>query len=635
MPVVNPGKSRQLTVVFVAVLVPAAATLVWLGLRLLEQDRILYGQRIAEQQAASADAVVRRLGQLLAGTERRVLDGKPVAGAVLLRRTADGVTVRPQFGVAWMPASPTALAVPTAVFAQAEAFEYQGNPARALSVYSGLTRSPDAAVRAGAFLRTARVRRQRGDIAAAILDYRSLATLEGVSLDGMPVDLLARRTLCDLMTTGTSRESFSEAVAALERDFTAGRWSLPRDAWELVAADVSRWTGRRIAPTTDQRALSATAEWFGARARGGRLEPVFLTDDGAHVTVLRRDDADAAHALAIAPSAVEGWLATAAADLSLDPASLSLLNDRGETIAGGAATPGARLVRRTPAETGLPWGVALAPGNAPAVSEEFQSRRRLLAMGLGALGLLLAGGAYLLWRVVQREIAVARLQAEFVAAVSHEFRTPVTSLRHSIELLQEDDDVARERRVSFYDVMSRSTERLHRLVESLLDFARMEDGRKPYDLQPVDPAALVTDIVRDFRDDSASRGYQVAVTIAPGTLGTIRADAAAVGHALWNLLDNAVKYSPDGTGIAVSVTPHPRGLAIAVADEGLGIPRDERGDIFLKFVRGEQASRLGIKGTGVGLAIVCHIMRAHGGSVELDSEPGKGSTFRLILPVAS
>jgi two-component system phosphate regulon sensor histidine kinase PhoR len=211
----------------------------------------------------------------------------------------------------------------------------------------------------------------------------------------------------------------------------------------------------------------------------------------------------------------------------------------------------------------------------------------------------------------------------------------VTSLRHSIELLQEDDDVARERRVSFYDVMSRSTERLHRLVESLLDFARMEDGRKPYNLQPVNPVALVMGIVRDFQKDSASCGCRVAVAISPGTPGEIHADTAAVGHALWNLLDNAVKYSPDGGAISVSALPHPRGLAIAVADEGIGIPREERGDIFLKFVRGEQASRLGIKGTGVGLAIVCHIMRAHGGSVELDSEPGKGSTFRLILPVAS
>ena len=127
----------------------------------------------------------------------------------------------------------------------------------------------------------------------------------------------------------------------------------------------------------------------------------------------------------------------------------------------------------------------------------------------------------------------------------------------------------------------------------------------------------------------------MAVTIAPGTPQQTRADAAAMGHALWNLLDNAVKYSPDRDAISVTVGPHRGGVGICVADNGIGIPGHERSEIFLKFVRGEQASRLGIKGTGVGLAIVSHIMRAHGGSVELESTPGRGSTFRLVLPATS
>jgi signal transduction histidine kinase len=235
---------------------------------------------------------------------------------------------------------------------------------------------------------------------------------------------------------------------------------------------------------------------------------------------------------------------------------------------------------------------------------------------------------------VQRELAVARLQSEFVSAVSHEFRTPVTSLRHVVELLQEDDEVNLDRRRAFYDVLSRNTDRLHRLVESLLDFSRMEHGRKVYDLQPLDACALVSTIVEDFRTDSASRDRAVSLTIPQQGSFFVRADTAALGHALWNLLDNAVKYSPGGGHVAVTVESHPRGVAIVVSDQGIGVPSAEREEILRKFVRGQNASRLGIKGTGMGLAIVMHIVKAHAGRLELESQEGRGSLFRILLPSA-
>ena len=103
-------------------------------------------------------------------------------------------------------------------------------------------------------------------------------------------------------------------------------------------------------------------------------------------------------------------------------------------------------------------------------------------------------------------------------------------------------------------------------------------------------------------------------------------------HALWNLLDNAVKYSPEPRPIRVSVGRHPRGVALSVQDHGIGVPAGEKKDIFRKFVRGESAGKLGIKGTGLGLAMVAHIVDAHGGTLELESEEGAGSTFRIVLP---
>jgi signal transduction histidine kinase len=263
---------------------------------------------------------------------------------------------------------------------------------------------------------------------------------------------------------------------------------------------------------------------------------------------------------------------------------------------------------------------------------EFAGRRRLLALGLAAIVLLLAGGGYLLWRVVQRELAIARLQTEFVSAVSHEFRTPLTSLLHVTELLEEDDDLPRERRRSFYGALGRNTQRLHRLVESLLDFARMEGGRKPYHLQPVDAGELAARVVADFRKEVEPRGFTIDLDVESQAVLLLRADADSLTNALWNLLDNAVKYSPQCQAVHVSVHRRPEGVAISVRDGGLGIPRHERKEIFRRFVRGEKASRLGIKGTGLGLAMVCHIVQAHGGAIELESEEGTGSTFRLVLP---
>jgi two-component system phosphate regulon sensor histidine kinase PhoR len=112
----------------------------------------------------------------------------------------------------------------------------------------------------------------------------------------------------------------------------------------------------------------------------------------------------------------------------------------------------------------------------------------------------------------------------------------------------------------------------------------------------------------------------------------LRADAAALTRALWNLLDNAIKYSEQEREVWVSVDGSPDGVAIAVRDHGLGIPHRERKEIFRKFIRGEKAKQLGIKGTGLGLAMVSHIVEAHGGTIELESEEGRGSTFRLVLP---
>ena len=175
---------------------------------------------------------------------------------------------------------------------------------------------------------------------------------------------------------------------------------------------------------------------------------------------------------------------------------------------------------------------------------------------------------------------------------------------------------------------------MRRLVESLLDFGRMEAGARPYRLERLSTAPLVRGIVEDFRRDGVPDGFTIEASIGEDS-GAVDVDADAFTRALWNLLDNAVKYSGASRTVSVNVDVRDGSVAISVRDRGLGIPRDEHEEIFKKFVRGAASRAYGIKGTGIGLAMVRHIVDAHGGTVRVESAPGEGSMFTVVLPAAS
>jgi two-component system phosphate regulon sensor histidine kinase PhoR len=290
------------------------------------------------------------------------------------------------------------------------------------------------------------------------------------------------------------------------------------------------------------------------------------------------------------------------------------------------------VVRRSAADTGLPWTVVTTLGS-EIDAARLEGRRRMLLAGLGAVLVLVAAGSYFVVRSRSREMALTRLESDFIAAVSHEFRTPLTALRQFNVLLEEADDLTPEKQRIYHQAQSRATERLHRLVESLLDFGRMEAGRRPYTLQRIDGGALVGDVVHEFQDEIQGHLFDLRCSLEPGEY-PVDADPEALARALWNLLDNAVKYSRERREVDVAVGRTDSEVTISVRDRGIGISAGDQKRIFQKFVRLPAAGAQGVKGSGIGLAMVQHIVAAHRGTIRVTSVVGEGSTFTIVLPTS-
>ena len=244
------------------------------------------------------------------------------------------------------------------------------------------------------------------------------------------------------------------------------------------------------------------------------------------------------------------------------------------------------------------------------------------------------GASYFMARAIRHEAAVSRLRTDFVAAVSHEFRSPLTAVRQMAEMLDADRVPTDERRHTYYGMLALEAARLQQLVETLLNFGRMEAGAERFRFSEVDAAALVREVVDDLVPHARALGKAIEIDGTDAEV-RIRADRGALSVALRNLIDNAIKYSPGQPTVWVRWRRDRDRAALCVVDRGVGIPRHEHRTIFGKFVRGRAAIDANIRGTGVGLAIVQQIVLAHDGEISLESEPGHGSTFTVLLPVVS
>ena len=250
---------------------------------------------------------------------------------------------------------------------------------------------------------------------------------------------------------------------------------------------------------------------------------------------------------------------------------------------------------------------------------------------IGFIDLMLGAGLFLVYSNVRREAHLSRLKSDFVANVSHELKTPLALIRLFAETLELGRVPTEDKARQYYRVINKESQRLTQLINNILDFSRIEAGRKEYRFAPTNVGRIVSDVLEAYRFQIEQQGFELTVDVQPD-LPEVEADSEALGQALLNLVNNAIKYSREARSLALAVRGSGDHLLISVADRGIGVPKAEQRKIFEKFYRGEASLVHETKGSGLGLSLVEHIMEAHGGSVEIESTPGKGSTFTLVLP---
>jgi signal transduction histidine kinase len=280
---------------------------------------------------------------------------------------------------------------------------------------------------------------------------------------------------------------------------------------------------------------------------------------------------------------------------------------------------------------GLALGIKFQGTTAQAIGQRWVWQSFLI---LGVLSVLMIGGLVLTYRSVNKQVALARLKSDFVSNVSHELRTPLALIRLYAETLELGRITTQEKKNEYYSIIRKESERLTALINNILDFSRIEAGRKEYDFRETDIAELVRNTLDSYRFQIEQQGFALEEQI-DSSVPKVKVDREAIARALVNLVNNALKYSANEKFLGVRLYRDQSVLKLEVSDRGIGIERHEQTRIFEKFYRTCDPLVHNTKGSGLGLSLVRHITQAHGGDVEVESTPGRGSKFTVSLPCQS
>jgi signal transduction histidine kinase/tetratricopeptide (TPR) repeat protein len=562
---------------------------------------------------------------------------------------------------------------------RAETAEFRlSDYSQAAALYRELAaKTADPALAALSLNRLARCYLKSGQPEKAIAAYRRQLKIghPDIASEGIPFEINALYQIGNIHLQRGQRVEAAGAYLELYQGLLDARWPLARDqfgsfrslaedlfrttvgelegslraGWDVRLRDLKKIEGERLAKTgilekvrgrliprmrLEARAMDADSGKF--------LRIAESTDSGLLLASFFPLDTKTTLGMLLDPRALAGGLFPAGAG-KLEPEegwSVVILDESGKAIAGhGPVSPEAaaksddsqHVFTGAFTDSFPPWTIEIHRSGAGTAERQFRLRRTIYILSLAAVIAALFFGGFLAIRSTGKELRLAKLKSDFTATVSHEFRTPLMSIRYMAELLQRGRVRDDTRKQQYYETITGESEKLSRLVENLLDFSKIEAGVKEYRMEETDIAALAADVAGRFRQQAAFKDFTLETEIADG-LPLIRADKDALARAVLNLLDNAVKYSGGNPRVTLRVWSTEDAVNFRVEDQGIGIGKSEQKKIFEKFYRSESALQSSVKGSGIGLPLVEHVVRAHGGTVLLESEPGKGTRVTIRLP---
>lgn len=252
---------------------------------------------------------------------------------------------------------------------------------------------------------------------------------------------------------------------------------------------------------------------------------------------------------------------------------------------------------------------------------------------VGLLTIVLILGVWFVYRNIKKEVEIAQIKSEFVSNVSHELRTPLSLISMFSETLEMDRIKSEEKKKEYYSIISQEANRLGKIVNSILNFSKMEAGKRQYNFSDSYINDVIENVYRSYKFHLEQKGFTFDI-IKDELIPIIKIDEEAVSEAIVNLVDNAVKYSDKRKEITIRTGKENNFAFVEVEDKGIGIPMKDQKKVFEKFFRVSSGNIHNVKGSGLGLSIVKHIVDAHRGKIELISEVGKGSKFRLLFPLS-
>ncbi len=563
---------------------------------------------------------------------------------------------------------------------RAEAAEFRSNDySLAASLYESLAaKTVDPASEALLLNRMARCYLKSGKSDKALGTYRQQLRIgvPTLAFEGIPLEISALTQIGNIFLQRGDRAEEADVFLELYQGLMDSKWAISRGQFEsfrrlaegriraagekLEAPLRTEWEGRlRDLKEREAERLARTEVLEKVRSRmiprmrletpePGANSGTFLrlaepTDSGLLLASFLPLDANTTLGLLFDPGALArglfpSWPGRQGREEGL---SVAIVDESGKKVGvQDSASPeepekgtdSRLLFTGTFADSFPPWTINVYRSGVGAAERQFRLRRNIYILSLVVVIAALTFGGFLAIRSAAKELKLARLKSDFTATVSHEFRTPLTSIRYMAELLERGRIRDEARKQQYYETITGESERLSRLVENLLDFSKIEAGMKEYKMEETDIAALAADVAGRFRQQAVLKDFTLETEIAGG-LPLIRADKDSLFRAVFNLLDNAVKYSGANPRVVLRAWSGEDTVCFQVEDCGIGIGPSEQKRVFEKFYRSESALESDVKGSGIGLPLVAHVVRAHGGKVSLESEPGKGTRVTIRLPV--